>query len=192
MQKPDEDLQYEIDKGLLNGEFSEVLELIEDYDLDVNSITDDELNSTILYSAINPLSEYKGTAEQLAIVEYLIEKGANPNIKTTEGIDCLDVAIERHNMCEITLLLITKANADIHKAGTRGSCPLSVAIREFGRSWREEQKKINKLRFEIIEEMLKRGADLDRTNIHGGKPRDWVTHAEDDKLDALIKKYDDA
>ena len=54
----------------------------------------------------------------------------------------------------------------------------------------EKNKKLIQLRFEIFEELLKRGADMDMMNNHGITLRRWVEISEDEKLHSLINKYD--
>ncbi len=71
-----------------------------------------------------------------------------------------------------------------------GNSPIFTAIREYGKTWREIQKEQNKLRFEIIEELLKCGANLYQVNNHGISSRHWIGISKDEKLLNLIKKYD--
>ena len=72
-----------------------------------------------------------------------------------------------------------------------GNSPIFTAIREYGLTWREEQKEVNQLRFEIITELLNRGAELDKMNNHGINARTWIKNIpEKDKIHEIIRKID--
>lgn len=183
-------IEHELRVALIHSDKNKAIEIIELNNLDVNSVIDDDNSSTILFGAVNALNEFHGSISQLELVEYLLAKGADPNIKTSENDNSLHVSLEFHDLSEVALLLITKGGADVNSVESHGSSPLFIAIREYRLTWRPEQKRLNELRFTIIEELLKRGADLDAVNRHGVSPRRWLELAHDTRLDELVRKYE--
>jgi hypothetical protein len=93
---------------------------------------------TILFEAVTALNEYHDSKEQLEIIEFLLDNGADVNIKTADGCNALHVALEYHNLSNVSLLLITKGNAGINETDAHGNNPVFIAIREYGKTWREE------------------------------------------------------
>lgn len=126
------------------------------------------------------------------MIDYLIDQKADVNWKNNNGFNALHIALAYHNLSKISLLLIRKGNPDVNIVEEKhGTSPIFTAIREYGLTWREEQKEVNQLRYEIVEELLKREADLDLANKHGITARNWIKRlSENDRLIKLIAKYD--
>lgn len=183
-------IRSELAKALIHADYEKSIDIIQQNKIDCNSVIEPKDNFTILHEAINVLSAYKNTQSQVDIIEFLLKNGANPDNKTTTGYNCLHLALAQHDLSAVSLMLIRKGNADVNATDDHGCNPIFIAIREYGKTWRPEQKDINALRFEIIEELLKRGADLDKINKHGISSRRWLEISKDEKLHDLIAKYD--
>jgi ankyrin repeat protein len=188
----DDKIRREFYQYLFNSSTEKVIEIIEKEKIDFNSFTNSEKSSTLLIKAISDLkSELKGSENHVKLISYLIDKGAEINTKTADGYNALEVALSFHSMSNISLILIKTGKAEINSTEKHGNNPIFTAIREYGLTWREEQKEVNQLRFEIIKELLNRGADLDKINNHGITARKWLERlSENDRLHNLIKEFD--
>lgn len=184
-----ETIKHELSKALLHADKHKVVMLIEQNQLDANAIVNSDRAVTILHEAINTLENYRGSNEQREIVEWLLEHGADSNMKNKEGYNCLHLALEYHDLSKISLLLLRKSVIDVNTTDANGNTALFIAMREYRLTWRPEQKEVNELRFQIIEELLKRGADLDFKNLHGASPRTWLNLSRDARLHALVGRY---
>ncbi len=188
----DDKIRIKFFQNLYHASYDKVIELIENQKIDVNGYADSEHSRSILISLISDCnSELKGSENHLNLVKYSIEKGADINVKTKDGYSALEIALSFHSMSNIALLLIKTGKAEINSTEKHGNNPIFTAIREYGLTWREEQKTVNQLRFEIIKELLNRGAHLDKINNHGISARTWIENIpEDDKLHKLINEFD--
>ena len=189
----DDKIRIQFFQSLYQASYDKVIELIENQKIDVNGYADYEHSRSILISVISDCnSEFKGSENHVKLVKYIIEKGVDINVKTKDGYNALEIALSFHSMSNIALILIKTGRAEINSTEKHGNNPIFTAIREYGLTWREEQKEVNQLRFEIIEELLNRGADLDKINNHGISARKWLERlSENDKLHSLIKKFDE-
>ena len=188
----DDKIRIQFFQSLYQASYDKVIELIENQKIDVNGYADYEHSRSILISVISDCnSEFKGSENHVKLVKYIIGKGVDINVKTKDGYNALEIALSFHSMSNIALILITTGRVEINSTEKHGNNPIFTAIREYGLTWREEQKEVNQLRFEIIEELLNRGADLDKINNHGISARKWLERlSENDKLHSLIKEFD--
>ncbi|NIK90713.1 hypothetical protein GZ212_01000 [Mangrovimonas sp. CR14] len=188
----DDKIRIQFFQNLYQASYDKVIELIENQKIDVNGYADYEHSRSILISVISDCnSEFKGSENHVKLVKYIIDKGADINLKTKEGYNALEIALSFHSMSNIALILIKTGKADINSTEKHGNNLIFTAIREYGLTWREEQKAVNQLRFEIIKELLNRGADLDKINNHGISARTWIEKIpENDKLHKLINEFD--
>ena len=182
----------ELYQYLFKASTEKVIEIIEKEKIDINSFTNSDKSSSLLIKAISDCeSEQKGSKNHIRLITYIIDKGAEINTKTEDGYNALEIALSYHNLANISLILIKTGKAEINSIEKHGNNPIFTAIREYGLTWRDEQKEVNQLRFEIINELLNRGANLDKINNHGISARKWLERIpENDKLNQLIKEYD--
>ncbi|QXP57290.1 ankyrin repeat domain-containing protein [Cellulophaga sp. HaHa_2_95] len=180
----------ELFSALYESNKKKVIELIETNNIDINSYSDFSNPSSILIQSLHCQSQYQDSKEQIDIVKYLIDNDADINWLNNDGFNALHISLVYHNLSKTSLILIKSNKVDINTSEKKnGNNPIFTAIREYGKTWREEQKELNQLRFEIIEELLKRGADMDMMNNHGITSRRWVEISKDEKLHSLINKY---
>ncbi len=188
---PENDIGTKLYRVLYKSNKSKVVELIENNNIDINNFLDFSNSDSILINATDCSSESRNSKEQIDIIKYLIDNDVDINWKNKYGYNALHIALEYHDLCKISLILIKSGKTKINEAEEKnGNSPIFTAIREYGKTWREEQKEMNKLRLKIIEELLKREADLDQVNNHGISSRRWIELSGDEKLHGLINKYD--
>jgi len=180
----------ELFRALHEPNKEKVVQLIEKSKIDLNEYLNN--SNSILINAVNCSSEFQGTNKQLELINYLLENNADVNYKNDNGFNALHIALAHHNLSKVSLILIKNGNPNVNDVEEKhGNSPIFTAIREYGLTWREEQENVNQLRFEIIKELLNRGADLKQKNKHGITPRKWLERiAENDKLLKLIKQSD--
>ncbi|TRZ42485.1 ankyrin repeat domain-containing protein [Robertkochia solimangrovi] len=188
----DDKIRIQFFQNLYQASYDKVIELIENQKIDVNGYADYEHSRSILISVISDCnSEFKGSENHVKLVKYIIDKGADINVKTKEGHNALEIALSFHSMSNIALILIKTGKADIHSTEKHGNNLIFTAIREYSLTWREEQKTVNQIRFEIIKELLNHGVDLDIINNHGISARTWIEKIpENDKLHKLINEFE--
>jgi len=132
------------------------INLIEKYDVEINSIID-EFGSNFLIEAISDCSsEFKGSENQLEIVKYLLDKGIDVNHKAKRGYTALDIALGYTEMATISLLLVQAKNANFHKSAKIAH----ATIVAYSKAWKEEYKKDRALLFEVIEILLQQNVSL--------------------------------
>ncbi len=183
--------EKELFRALFEANRDCVVALIEAHNIDINghSLFSDE--NSILIESLLCHSDYRGSIGQLEIVTYLIENGAELNWKNKLGRNALHIALEYHDLSKVALVLIDTDKIDVNVVEDKnGNSPIFTAIREYGKTWRAEQKELNGIRFEIIEALLKRGTDMDKVNHHGISARRWIEISNDEKLHGLIEKHD--
>ncbi|MGY6648092.1 ankyrin repeat domain-containing protein [Wenyingzhuangia sp. IMCC45574] len=188
----DDKIRREFYEHLYKCSSEKVIEIIEKEKIDVNSFTNSDKSCNLLIQVISDCaSEQKGTENHVRLISYLIDNGAEIDTKSADGYNALEIALSYHNLSNISLILIKTGKVEINSTEKNGNNPIFTAIREYGLTWREEQKEVNQLRFEIIEELLNRGADLDKINNHGITARKWLERiSEDDRLHSLIEEFD--
>lgn len=180
----------ELSKSLVLSNSKRAIEIIDETKFDINTIVDTKANETIIFKAITPLSEYYDSESQIGIIKYLIEGGADLNLKNSYGYSPLHISISHHSLSNISLMLLENRNVDIESEDKNGTNLIFVAIREYGLVWRPEQKEVQKIRFKIIEKLLEKDANLDKRNIYDVCARDWIERCDDERLNQLIIKYD--
>ncbi|NVK73131.1 MAG: ankyrin repeat domain-containing protein [Oceanospirillaceae bacterium] len=178
----------ELKQALYHSDLATIKKVVQN-GFDVNSQIESFQSDPILMKAILCSSEMKGTNRQLEVIEYLLDHGADVNVHNADGYNSLHLTLAHHDLSGVSLLLILKGQPDVNLAESKhGNTPLFIAIREYGLTWREDQKEVNRLRYQIIEELLKRGAQIDKANNHGVTPRFWTERlTEDDPVHSLIK-----
>ncbi len=182
--------KLEFSKSLIHSNFIKVAEYIEKTGTNANAIINEEYQETILLKALLPLSEYKGSDNQIKIIKYLLDKGANVNFKNKKGYSPLSISIAYHSLSNVSLLLLDADNIDVESIDKNGNNLIFIAIREYGLTWRPEQFELRKLRFEIIKKLLVLDANIDKKNNFNVCGRDWIGRCNDEKLNELVRAKD--
>ena len=190
--KSKKDFGIELFRALYEPNKQKVTELIEQEKIGINDYLDSSNSNSILINAVNCSSEFQGSNKQMELIDYLIDQKADVNWKNNYGFNALHIALANHSLSRISLLLLKKGNPNVNIVEDKhGNSPIFTAIREYRLTWREEQKEVNQLRFEIIKELLNREAELDKINNHGISARKWIERVpEKDKLHYLINEFE--
>lgn len=86
-------------------------------------VLDDGSKVTVTSATPLYVASSQGRAQ---LMQFLLDNGANPNLRTGEGFTPLMVACKRGNLELATLLL--KSGADVNMASPKGASPLSSAV----------------------------------------------------------------
>ncbi len=143
------------------GDFAGVKKLLESNPELLN--TGDDWGFTALH---NMMSE-----EQFEILGYLVDQGVNVNVQNNDGIAPLHLACYVENA-----EALVAAGADINLADYSGNTPLHIHAAEGNKS------------YEIIEYLLKQGADSQAKNNSNELPIDISKSREDHAIVALFSK----
>jgi len=190
--KSEKDFGIELFRTLYKPNKQKAIDLMQSRKIRINEYRDFSNSNSILINAVNCSSEFQGSNEQIELIEYLMDQKADVNWKNENGFNALHIALFYHNLSKTALLLLKKGNPDVNVVEDEHGCsPIFTAIREYRLTWRDEQREVNQLRYKIVEELLKQGADLDIENKHGITARNWIKRLpEEDRLHELIRKYD--
>lgn len=173
-----EDERLEFHWALNEAKATDFINLMEEYNVEINSIIEEDILDNFLISAVSDcLGEFKGSENQMTIVKYLIDNGIEVNHKNKYGYTAFDLALAYKDLSEIALLLIRDKNTVVS-----GDSTVLKAIREYDYAWREEQKELRKSRFDIIEELLKKNGEVSHCSF-------WIEKINDKNLNELLKKY---
>ncbi|WP_156032935.1 ankyrin repeat domain-containing protein [Sediminibacter sp. Hel_I_10] len=189
--KSEINLEVQLFRALFEPNKQKVIDMIKKGKINLNAYRDNYSN-TILINAVNCGSEFQGNNDQLELIHYLLDHKVNVNYINDNGFNALHIALANHNLSKVALLLLKKGNPNVNDVERKhGNSPIFTAIREYGLTLREEQKEVNQLRFEIIDELLNRGAELNKKNKHGINAGTWLENIpKQDKLHKLINDYD--
>ena len=103
-----------------------------------------------------------------------LRRVSNPNFQDSQGTSYLHMACQVHSVEAISILL--NLGADVNISDNRGFSPILSAL---GR--------MNKNNYAILEMMLQRGLDLDKTE--GEKTlKEHIRSFNDEELNAIIEK----
>jgi len=128
---------------------------------------------TPLHYACDPRPASGGTwrpADQAAMIALLVEHGAEIDRPDRGGATALHRAVRARSAAAVRQLLVLGAGTD-GRLGTRGSTPLHLAVQPTGASGTAGAFDAQ---LEIIDLLLRHGADHDSTDAAGRTPRDWA------------------
>lgn len=121
--------------------------------------------------------------KRLAILAYFLEKGANPNLKSKEGYNCLHVAVQ-HDRLARALSLFLDFGGDVNLVDNKGCTVAYWAFQSF--PWRKTGDE-REFHLRLLEKILMLGANLDLANKFGITPRKWLEHSPED-VKQLVEK----
>jgi len=169
-----EDERLAFHRALYKSKKKKFINLIETYNVDINSLTDIEENENFLTEA---LFNTNGSVKQLEIVRYLIDNGIVVNRFAVQ------IALNQDALRTVALLLVKESDkSELETVPDGRDNPMWIAIREYGALWREEQKDKKYLQLKIIEELLKKKIVIDVC-------KETIESFGDEELYTLITKY---
>ncbi len=170
--------------AITRGDTNQVRYLVEEYDLDANAFLDDcPTCMPVLMDAL--LSNgFPTEDDRLALLRYLLEKGANPNIYCRKGYNCLHVAVQQDKFIK-ALDLFLDYSADVNVPDADGANIVYWAIQGFLLRKTAEADRQQHLR--VLEKILLRGADLDQRTRYEMNAREWLEHAAPEVRDLVAR-----
>jgi hypothetical protein len=168
--------------AIYKGELDAVKRLVEQYDVDANAFLDDTFYVPVLMEALTTQDAEDG-GENLAMLRFFLEKGADPNLYCKAGYNSLHIAAQNESMAR-ALSLFLDFGGDVNLTDRNGATVAYWAIQGF--PWRKEGDE-RLLHLGVVEKILMLGADLDYKNKFGATPRKWLKHAPED-LQQLAKE----
>ncbi|SHG40977.1 ankyrin repeat domain-containing protein [Pedobacter caeni] len=165
----------ELSMAIAKGKIKELKTIIEQNDIDVDAFVDDVYYTPLIMKAVTSF----GIAEEedrLIMIRYLLEKGANPNVKCKSGYNSLHVTLQQEKLVKVSALLL-EFNGDVNLPDHNGCTVAYWALQGF--PWRTEAE-VRQLHLNVVEQIMMLGADLDYPNRHGVTPRKWLEHTPED------------
>lgn len=157
---------------LADGTSETVDKLIQDYQLDVNTVlkwdcTEESETTLLLTACSNDLQP---------LILKLLDRGVDPSYKDKKGNNCLHTLLQNGSLSDdfFTIIdFILKRFPDLINVKTADGCtPLDLAI--FARGLDFEIS-------ELLKRLLKAGADINAVDNHGYTPFDKIIEQEDTK-----------
>ena len=161
--------------AIAKGDIKEIKHLIEEKNIDVNAFMDDETYDPILMKVLLSYG-FSDTTQKLEAVRYMLEKGANPNIKSKSGYNCLHIAVHQETFIDI-LSLFLDFGGDVNIPDSNGATVAYWVIQSF--PWRKEGAE-REVFLNVMKKTIMLGADLDYANKFGVTPRKWMEDLPDD------------
>lgn len=174
---------------LFRGHYAKAVKVIEEKGMDINSVLDPDDNDTLLFTCARGFSSRETPekiADSLKLMEYLLSRGANPNIKSRRS-NAFHIALYAANLelCELFMQYDVEVNA-VDEYGS--TTLLSFLISSYPElAWKGVP--VKKRSLAIIEEMLKRGADPAIENNRGTTAKE-IRCREIQSVLNLLEKYE--
>ncbi|HVS96763.1 MAG TPA: ankyrin repeat domain-containing protein [Puia sp.] len=161
--------------SIAKGDTEGVKQLIEDHHIDVNAFVDSRSWMPVLMEALLSYG-FDTEDDRLPLLRYLLEKGANPNIRCNRGYNCLHIAVQQEKYRK-ALDLFLDFNADVNIGDEDGSNVIYWAVQGWLLRKNDEHRAEH---LHILGKILWRGADLDQENRFGMTARRWLEYAAPD------------
>lgn len=164
----------ELSMAIAKGKIQEVKTIIERNNIDVDAFVDDVYYTPLLMKAVTSFGIEE--EDRLMLIRYLLEKGANPNMRCKSGYNSLHVTLQQEKLVKVSALFL-EFNGDVNLPDNNGCTVAYWALQGF--PWRTEAE-VRQLHLDVVEQIMMLGADLDYPNRHGVTPRKWLEHTSED------------
>ncbi len=173
--------------AITRGDTDQVKFLVETHALDANAFLDD--SPTCMPVLMDALLSYGFATEEerLPLLRYLLERGANPNICSRKGYNCLHVAVQQDKYVKALDLLLDH-NADVNVPDADGANVVYWAIQGFLLRKEADINRAEHLR--VLDKILRLGADLDQRTRYDMNAREWLTHAAPE-VRSLVARWEE-
>lgn len=177
----------ELSLSIAKGETSQVEHLVEQHNLDVNAFVDSGSWMPLLMEALLSYG-FATEEERLVLLKYLLDKGADPNIRCLRGYNCVHIAVQQEKYSKALDLFLDR-HADVNIGDEDGSNIVCWAIQ--GWLLRKDDPTNRATHLRILQKILARGANLDQENRFGMCARFWLQGAAPD-VKALVARWEQA
>lgn len=173
--------------AIARGDTDQVKRLVEEHNLDVNAFLDNSACMPVLMEVL--LSNgFESEADRLPLLRYLLEKGANPAIRSRQGYNCLHIAVQQEKYIH-ALDLFLYFGADVNVTDADGSNVVYWAIQGF---LLRKKEGVDRAAFtRVLEKILLLGADLDQKNRYDMNARGWLEHAAPE-IKKLVSRWEES
>ncbi|HEV2479133.1 MAG TPA: ankyrin repeat domain-containing protein [Puia sp.] len=198
----------ELSLSIARGETPQVQRLVEQHSLDVNAFVDSGSWMPLLMEAMLSYG-FATEDERLPLLKYLLDKGADPNIRCLRGYNCVHIAVQQEKYSK-ALDLFLDYHADVNIGDEDGSNIVYWAIQ----GWLLRKDTVNDAsndaaspgsedhpaspgsedraaHLHILEKILALGANLDQDNRFGMCARLWLEGAAPD-VKATVARWEQA
>jgi hypothetical protein len=165
--------------AIAKGEADEVKHLIEQHQLDVNAFVDSGSWMPVLMEALLSYG-FESEDHRLPLLKYLLDKGADPNIRSRRGYNSLHIAVQQERYVKaLDLFLDYKADVNVGDEDNSNVVYWAVQgwlLRKTGEDGHESREE----HLRVFDKILQLGADLDQENRYGMCARKWLEGAAPD------------
>ena len=173
----------ELSLSIAKGETSQVQRLVEQHQLDVNAFVDSGSWMPLLMEALLSYG-FASEDDRVTLLKYLLEKGADPNIRCVRGYNSVHIAVQQERYIK-ALDLFLDYHADVNLGDEDGSSVIYWAIQ--GWLLRKDKPTDRAAHLRILEKILALGADLDQQNRYGMSARKWLEGAAPDVRETVAR-----
>src|SRR3984885_6997075 len=172
--------------AIAQGNTDQVRHLVEENNLDVNAFLDNSSWMPVLMEAL--LSNGFGSeTDRLPLLRYLLDKGADPNIRCRRGYNCLHIAVQQERYVK-ALDLFLDYKADVNVGDEDNSNVVYWAVQGWLlRKTSEDGQEGRAEHLRVFDKILRLGADLDQENRYGMCARKWLEGAASDVKDRVAR-----
>jgi len=185
--------------SIARGDTAQVERLVEQHNLDVNAFVDSGAWMPLLMEALLSYG-FETEDHRLPLLKYLLEKGADPNIRCLRGYNCLHIAVQQERYRK-ALDLFLDYRADVNIGDEDGSNVVYWAIQGWllRKNNSEEttgdapapekpgEREDRASHLHILKKILSLGANLDQENRYGMCARKWLEGAAADVRETVAR-----
>ena len=172
--------------AIAKGETNEVKHLVETNKLDVNAFVDSGSWMPVLMEALLSYG-FESEDHRLPLLKYLLDKGADPNIRCRRGYNCLHIAVQQERYVK-ALDLFLDYKADVNIGDEDNSNVVYWAVQGWLlRKTSEDRQEAREEHLRVFDKILRLGANLDQENCYGMSARKWLEAAASDVRDHVAR-----
>jgi hypothetical protein len=178
---------------IAKGDTDQVKHLVETHQLDVNAFVDSGSWMPVLMEALLSYG-FESEDHRLPLLKYLLDKGADPNIRCRRGYNCLHIAVQQERYVK-ALDLFLDYKADVNVGDEDNSNVVYWAIqgwllRKTGDDRQNpngDSRQTREEHLRVFDKILHLGANLDQENRYGMCARKWLEGAAPDVQETVAR-----
>ena len=168
--------------AIAKGETDQVKHLVEQHNIDVNAFVDSGSWMPVLMEALLSYG-FDSEEARLPLLKYLLDKGADPNIRCRRGYNCLHIAVQQERYIK-ALDLFLDYKADVNVGDEDNSNVVYWAVQGWLLRKTSEDRQEH---LRVFDKILRLGADLDQENRYGMCARKWLEGAAPDVRERVAR-----